>query len=272
MLWRLDRAWRLEGAGTLTGDLAFDCSSLAGLITDSSKLRLLTDADGVFANASVATGGYAGATFTVTGQALASGSYYTLGEERGNAPPLAQTLTATRKPCVPVKIRLSNLATNWSDPDGDSIEFVSTDATSTNGVVIYTNGTFILYDAGTNQSQNVTDAFTYGIRDQPPESIAALTASGTVIIRVEAGTDVSCNVVGCGVASDGNSQLTFTGIPGQTYLVQRTRSLTAPVVWTTLTNNVDGTINFVAGPNGLWTHTDLNATNYPTRYYRSAVP
>jgi hypothetical protein len=47
-------------------------------------------------------------------------------------------------------------------------------------------------------------------------------------------------------------------------------SLTPPVAWTALTNNVNGTTNFVADPGGIWTHTDLNSTNYSERYYRAA--
>jgi ubiquitin len=189
-----------------------------------------------------------------------------------NRPPVAQTLTLTRKPCVPVRIRLSDLSTNWSDPDSHTIEFVQAAATSTNGVPIYTNARFILYEAGTNQSRNVTDRFTYTIRDVPPVCVTPLTATATVIIQVDSGTNVTFNIVEAGLAPDGNSRLTFAGILGQTYLVQRTLSLDAPMVWTTLTNNVDSTTTFVGGPNGLWNHTDLNSTNYPTRYYRAAVP
>ena len=80
------------------------------------------------------------------------------------------------------------------------------------------------------------------------------------------------NAIHASLAPDGNSRITFAGIPGQTYLLQRAESLSPPVVWTPLTNNVDSTIHFVADATGLWTTTDLNATNYPIRFYRSAVP
>lgn len=189
-----------------------------------------------------------------------------------NQPPLAQTLTRIRQPGVPVKIRLTDLVPLWSDPDSHTVEFVQAAAASTNRVPIYTYGTFILYDAGISQAQNVTDRFAYTIRDAPPACVSPLTATGTVIIQVETGTQFTFNIVGASLAPDGNSQLTFAGIPGQSYLLQRTTGLEPPVVWTTLTNNVDGSTVFVAGPNGLWTHIDLNATNYPQRYYRSAVP
>ncbi|MBN1269464.1 MAG: choice-of-anchor D domain-containing protein, partial [Kiritimatiellae bacterium] len=40
-MWRLNRAWQFEGGGAVIGDLRIDCSSIAGLITDTDHLRLL---------------------------------------------------------------------------------------------------------------------------------------------------------------------------------------------------------------------------------------
>ncbi len=51
---RLNRAWRIETNAGLTGDLKFDCSNLG--ITTGSNLRLLTDTDGTFSNASTVSG------------------------------------------------------------------------------------------------------------------------------------------------------------------------------------------------------------------------
>ncbi|MCX6879949.1 MAG: hypothetical protein NTW21_40035 [Verrucomicrobia bacterium] len=92
-LWRLDRAWQTEGAGNVTGDLVFDCSSIAGLITNPANLRLLADPNGVFADAAAVPGSYASGIFTITGQSLANGSFYTLGELANT-----RTLTATAGP------------------------------------------------------------------------------------------------------------------------------------------------------------------------------
>jgi hypothetical protein len=189
-----------------------------------------------------------------------------------NRPPVAQTLTITRRPSVPAKIRLTTLATRWNDPDGHAVRFGSADATSTNGVPVWADGTFLFYQAGTNQSQNVTDTFTYTIREAPLACLTPLTAVGTIVIEVEPPPTVSLNIVSAGLTPEGNTRLTFAGIPGQTYRVQRTFSLSAPVFWTSLTNNVNGSIDFAPGPDGLWTHIDLDSTNHPERYYRSAAP
>jgi hypothetical protein len=78
--WRLNRAWQVEGTGSFTGTLAFDCTGITNLIQNVTRLRLLVDNDGTFVNASAATGTYAASVFTATGQSLPLGGYYTIGE------------------------------------------------------------------------------------------------------------------------------------------------------------------------------------------------
>jgi autotransporter-associated beta strand protein len=109
-------------------------------------------------------------------------------------------------------------------------------------------------------------------------------AGGSFSIALDHGTNLmlsftanqpsnqSPNIVAVASEIDGNISLTFAGIPGRTYLVQASTNLTPPIDWEMLTNNLDGGTNFVGGTNGLWTHTDLNATNFSTRFYRSVVP
>jgi glucuronoarabinoxylan endo-1,4-beta-xylanase len=79
-------------------------------------------------------------------------------------------------------------------------------------------------------------------------------------------------VVGAGLAADGNLTLTFAGVPGYNYRVQAATNLTPPVFWLTLTNNVDNSMVFTADSSGLWTYTDLNSTNFPGRFYRTIEP
>jgi glucuronoarabinoxylan endo-1,4-beta-xylanase len=73
-------------------------------------------------------------------------------------------------------------------------------------------------------------------------------------------------------ASDGNVTLTFAGVSGYNYRVQAATNLSPPVAWVTLTNNYDGKPNFFSGPTGFWTNTDLNATNFQSRFYRTIEP
>jgi len=78
--WRLNRAWQVEGAGPLSGDIVFDCSSITGLIANTADIRLLKDDDGTFANAASVAGTYTDDLYVVGGQSLEDGFYYTLGE------------------------------------------------------------------------------------------------------------------------------------------------------------------------------------------------
>ena len=100
----------------------------------------------------------------------------------------------------------------------------------------------------------------------------ALGAAASATVTITRPSAPPPSIAHADFAADGNSQMTFTGLPGCRYLLQRATSLTPPIAWTTLSNNVDGDPNLVAGSNGLWTHTDLNSTNHPQRFYRSASP
>ena len=60
----------------------------------------------------------------------------------------------------------------------------------------------------------------------------------------------------------GSVTLSFVGVPNCTYMVEATADLTPPMVWTTISTNI-------AGLNGQWQVTDLQATNYPNQFYRS---
>ena len=75
---------------------------------------------------------------------------------------------------------------------------------------------------------------------------------------------VPVTISGMLVLSNGNVQMNLSGEPGYTYLIQAATSLVPPVTWTTLNTNT-------ADINGLFNFTDLNATNYHNRYYRTAV-
>jgi hypothetical protein len=75
---------------------------------------------------------------------------------------------------------------------------------------------------------------------------------------------VSPTVVGAVIEADGNVAISFAGAPNYTYWVQATTNLSSPD-WVTISTNT-------AGTNGLWNYTDLAATNYAQRFYRSAQP
>jgi len=75
-------------------------------------------------------------------------------------------------------------------------------------------------------------------------------------------------IIGTGIAGlqmlpDSSTQVTGSGVPGQTYLIQATTNLTSPV-WTTIATNT-------ADTNSLFSFIDLDAKTCPCRFYRSVT-
>jgi autotransporter-associated beta strand protein len=184
-----------------------------------------------------------------------------------NHPPTAAPATFLRSKGLPLKISLAALATNWSDLDADPVALVSVNSSSTNGVNnVTTNGTEIFYTPGTGG--DVPDAITYTIQDvrstyRPGDTIR--TTVGTILIAIApVSTTGSHNITGITTNANGTVTVGFAGVPNETYIVQGATNVAAPV-WVSLSTNV-------AGTNGLWNFTDLDAPKFPSRFYRSMHP
>jgi hypothetical protein len=67
------------------------------------------------------------------------------------------------------------------------------------------------------------------------------------------------------VNPDGTATLSLSGTPNLAYIMQATANLSPPVSWQTIATNE-------AGANGSCQFTDTNANNYPSRFYRLALP
>ncbi len=164
-----------------------------------------------------------------------------------NTPPVASPATYYRLAGNPLTILIANLATNWSDPDGDPLTLASVSATSTNGGTVTYDSTNIYY----SDANNVTDQFGYTISDGQGGM-----AQGIVTVLV-----AQQNISGW-TFSNGSLTLNFTGIPNDTYWVEAATNLASPASWTIISTNV-------AGSNGQWQFTDMQTTNFPQRYYRT---
>ena len=107
---------------------------------------------------------------------------------------------------------------------------------------------------------NVTDRFPYRVKD----GFQGLGA-GAVQVMIVGSPDTAPNATAITTLPDGNKKVSFAGIPNYSYLVQAATNLAPPTNWVTL-------VTTQAGSDGLWNYLDLDATNYPSRYYRSAMP
>jgi hypothetical protein len=175
----------------------------------------------------------------------------------GNLTPRAAIAGFSRGPDVPLQFRISDLLTNAFDPDGETLALSAIDAASTNGGSISTDSVYIFYTPPSTNG-NVTDSLTYRVRDGFQGS-----AASTIVISVV--YPESFNITGITTLPDGNAQISFAGVPGRNYVVQAATNLSPPIFWQTLATNA-------AGTDGLWSFVDVDSTNYPARYYRSALP
>ncbi|MCC7374950.1 MAG: cadherin-like domain-containing protein [Verrucomicrobiales bacterium] len=218
-----------SGTGTLQGTTQLDIGSTSGRGT-VSFLDLRIDAWGSKVLTAAASGltNAESATFVVA-----------------NLAPEVASPTFARGPNVTLKILISNLLTNATDLNGDALALSAVSATSTNGAVLRTNATYLLYSLP--PGGNVADAFTYTVTD------GVTSSTGTVHIVIQPDpSGLTANLVAYGVNALGQPTMTFAGVPGYHYLVQRATSLTEPTVWT-------GLETLLTPAGGLFQYTDTNA-------------
>jgi hypothetical protein len=169
-----------------------------------------------------------------------------------NHAPAANPVTYNRTVGETLKIAVANLATNWSDPDGNPVTLNSVVGLSGNGFAVSTDGINIFYGGADNQN----DSFTYTISD------GFVTANGTVNITAVGAPPSPANATLIVTGGNGVATITFAGIPGRTNVVQASTNL---IDWVNISTNV-------AGTNGLWQVIDTDAPNFPSRFYRSYQP
>jgi len=178
-----------------------------------------------------------------------------------NRGPLASPVEYTRLRGASLRIRLSHLATNWSDLDGDGVALNSIALTSATGGRVTTNGTFIFYEP----ASDAPDTIAYTIRDLRTYRAGDTVRTANGIIHLAAATDApeqSLNIVWAGLL-EGNPVIKFAGIPGYTYEVQRSTNLSVSS-WTTISTNT-------IPPGGLFEFIDSNAPPAEMRFYRTRL-
>ncbi len=170
----------------------------------------------------------------------------TLAQIVTNHPPTAAAAFYTRAAGFPLTIAVTNLATSWSDADGDSISLAAVSA-STNGITLTNNGVALVYF----NSNNVADQFTCTISDG---------WGGTNFQAVNIAVAFP-GIAGVAANPDGSFTLNLTGVPGDTYVLETTTNLISSANWFPIATNTPGT-------NGVWQFNDAQATNFSQRFYR----
>ena len=143
-----------------------------------------------------------------------------------NHPPLAANTSYYRGAMVPYEINFSELLTHATDADGDTLA-VSL-GTSTNGITLSADGNRALY----SNTNHVNDQFDYTVSDGFGGSATARVA----IISEPFVTDQNAAIA----VSGSTVTVSFAGIPGYSYAVQRSTNLTDWVTLVTTNTPADG--------------------------------
>jgi len=205
------------------------------------------------------------------------GSTNTLNQIVTNHPPVAAVMTVVGTKGVDLAIALADVATNWTDADGDPISLTGVNLTTTNGValsasnwVYQTNGSlvsivttnswsFIFYSGG----PSVADQISYSINDGQGG-----TNIGYINIVLDTNSVVGTNSI-ASITVGTSNVITAYGIPGYTYILERATNLAGPV-WVNVATNVAATNGVINAVDTFW---DLSGVPpSPSAFYQLKWP
>ena len=166
-----------------------------------------------------------------------------------NRPPVANPDAFFRAPSLSLKMAITNLLANDTDPDGNPRTFTGITGNSTNNVAVSNDANYVYYPSNAG---NVADRFSYTISDGQggvSTGLVSITISTNVVGQATGITNASGSVIA-----------SFAGIPTYSYTVQRGTNV-----------NFTGTVTNLVTTNipssGLFKWTD-GAPPQPTAYYR----
>ena len=171
-----------------------------------------------------------------------------------NHAPVVAPLTVTRTAGLSLKVFWTDLTNQWSDVDGDAVTLAGLNLTSTNGVTVTTNGLLILYPAS---ASNVADQLSYSLSDGQGG-----TATGLINIAVSSSVTGTNSIAG--ITGTNPKTVTAYGIPGYSYILERSTNL-APALWVSVATNTAATNGVISAADAF---NDLGGTPPASAYYR----
>lgn len=199
------------------------------------------------------------------GDFIASTDYTQRGGYVGqlNNAPMATNYTFTIVSNSTIEIPIRALLSAATDPDGDSISFVSVASVSAQNGTVGRSGNWVIYKppAGFTGSDSITWVMLDSEGDQNTGAVLAWVTAPAVPSDQPTLNLISITFDSAPGATD--ATLRFASLPGETYVVQYTDSMTTPVTWTTL-----GTATTT---NGVFKIVDPTARNADQRFYRTII-
>jgi len=172
------------------------------------------------------------------------------------APPVANPQTVLRFQSGGLRLNVSELITNDTVALYDTLTVTEVSSNSSAGGTVSLSGSWIYYAPPAGSTAG--DTFTYTVSDGH-----CGTAVGTVTVLAGANNPQPLHF-GIAQMGDGSLQLSFDGMPGGTYQIQYTDSLSAPN-WLALTNQM-------ADSYGVFRFTDWPLASVQGRFYRAFLP
>lgn len=179
-----------------------------------------------------------------------------------NSPPAPGQFTLSTYRNAAKAFSAAKLARVALDVDGDALLVTAVSASSTNGGTVQLVAGWVTYTPPLGYTG--ADAFTYTLSDDRGGS-----APGTVPVLVEASTAISLNRVYGPVLENGNFVVRFAGLPGATYTIEYTDSI-SPVNWLKAINLTAPTAAGAYG-RGVFQFRE-SASGVVSRYYRTVYP
>jgi hypothetical protein len=211
--------------------------------------------------ASISTASLSHGYHTVTAQYAGDGNFFgstnnLSSNQLINTSPVGGTSSITTTKNTAASVFVAKLIAIASDADYDPISVTAAGATSVNGGTVSLGGSKVTYTPPNNFVG--ADSFTYTVSDT-----FGGTGTGTVNVTVNADQGTSTqNISIAPPQPDGSATIILSGIPGRSYLLQASINM---IDWAVIRTNV-------ADTNGLILFIDSDATNYPSRFYRSSTP
>jgi len=173
---------------------------------------------------------------TVTAQYISDGNFLPSTNrvvQVVNTPPTASGFTMGGKRGEPATVAVIGGKHPPADVDaGDAATLHLTAVTQGSHGIVSTDSTNVTY-TGTGGDSS-TDSFTYTVSDR-----YGGTAVATVTVRL-AGSDQGLNLVSAAPIGDGQMRLTYLGVPGYGYALDRTDNLAYPIQWIPQATNLAG--------------------------------
>jgi Bacterial Ig domain len=143
-----------------------------------------------------------------------------------NRPPSPNTVSLGTLQNKPISVPFQKLMSSTTDSDGDAVTLTGIKTNSATGASIILAAGSATYVPNTNFTG--VDYFTYSVTDAKGAK-----SSGYVIVDVRPANVAFGQMLPPVPAPDGGFNVSFMGMPGRTYNLQRSTSLNGP--WTTLT-------------------------------------